>query len=44
MWKREPPLDRETVDDITRFLMRIDEKADAVLDILRREDDGEADA
>jgi hypothetical protein len=44
VWKREPPLDRETVDDIIRLLMRIDESVEDVLTILRGEDDEEADA
>jgi hypothetical protein len=44
MWKRASPLDRETVDDIIRFLMRIDEKVEVVLAILRGEGDEEADA
>jgi hypothetical protein len=44
VWKREPALDRETVDDVIQFLMQIDEKGEAVLTILRGEDEEEADA
>jgi hypothetical protein len=44
VWKREPPLDRETVDDIIRLLMRIDERVEDVLAIVRGEGDEEADA
>jgi hypothetical protein len=44
VWKREPPLDRKTVDDIIRFLMGIDRKVEKVVAILRGEDDEEADA
>jgi hypothetical protein len=35
MWKREPPLDRKTVDDIIRYLMGIDKKVESVLAILQ---------
>jgi len=44
VWKREPALDRRTVNDLIRFLMGIDEKVETVLAILRGEDDEEADA
>jgi hypothetical protein len=44
VWKREPPLDPDTVDDVIRFLMGIDQKVEAVLTILRGEDDEEANA
>ena len=31
MWRREAPLDRETVDGIIRMLMQIDAKIDLLL-------------
>jgi hypothetical protein len=44
VWRREPPLDRQTVDDIIRFLMGIDRKLERVVAILRGDDDEEVDA
>jgi hypothetical protein len=42
VWKREPVLDRETLDGIIRKLMTIDNKLDRILSRLDlEEDDGE---
>lgn len=41
-WRRpEPPLDRETVDDIIGKLMDIDWKLDRIIEYLGLGDDGE---
>jgi hypothetical protein len=40
----EPPLDRQTVDDIIRLLMRIDARPEALLDLDAEEDDDEEEA
>jgi hypothetical protein len=44
-WRRDrepdPELDRQTVDDIIRILMRIDAKLDEVLATIQEDDDGE---
>ena len=37
----EPPLDRQTVDDIIRLLMRIDARLEALLDLEAEDDDDE---
>lgn len=39
----EPPLDRQTVDDMIRLLMRIDERMEELLSLFAEEDDEEAD-
>lgn len=42
MWRRpEPPLDRQTIDDIIRKLMDIDTKLEAILEYLGLVDDEE---
>jgi hypothetical protein len=41
-WRREPALDRETVDGIIRKLMDIDAKLERVLRHLEEDDDEDA--
>lgn len=39
----EPPLDRQTVDDIIRFLMQIDARLEELLSYYEEEDEEEDD-
>jgi hypothetical protein len=40
-WKREEqPLDRDEVNDLMRFLIKMDAKLDEILAVLREEEDG----
>lgn len=41
MWRREAPLDRETVDGIIRMLMQVDAKIDLLLERREEDDDSE---
>ena len=44
VWRRpDPPLDRETVDDLIRKLMEIDTKPDTIMEYLGLTDDEEED-